>query len=893
LKAIFAPGDYVLVRPIETWTESGKKISCVDFKGITYLHLDVNNGGQHGETAFRILLPPVIQRAATERTNVFFGVCPRCGPGGSSKNFDQAWQIRTVRVLWLDIDHVTVEEVRDRIKAAGLPEPSIIVHSGNGCHVYWLLSEPYLIDDAGDPDPVHAEFIDQGDDKKKKVRKYRLEGKEKLYLDIKSNVPELSVKAQLIQDVIAGIASKVGGDHTQDLSRILRIPGTMNRKDEKNGKTPVPCTLVECDPNRRYPFDVFAPLATASPQKAHREKLAKVKLPSHRKLSPSKKDKFAELRLACDTAAVGDRSEADFALCCFAITSGMSKDDVWAEVQNVGKFAEGGQRYFDRTWTAAETEVRSQILTRVEKSAKRKMRLPEAGETPAGDVDEQPDGEQGMVKTLADIICKNEHFAQDAGGKLYRYVSGAYRPKGERFVSAQVKALCIDLRKADEWSTRLASEVVEFIRVDAPELWERPRLDILNVKNGLLRVADRALLSHSPDHLSSVQLPVEYNPKATCPAITKFVSEVFPPDATLLAWELAGWLMLPSTSIQKAVLLLGEGANGKSTWLTLLISFLGKGNSSAVSLHKLESDKFAAARLIGKLANICPDLPSEHLAGTSVFKAITGGDPVPAEYKFKDSFDFTPYARLVFSANHPPRSADASHAFFRRWVVIPFDRTFSPKQQVPRAILDARLSAPAELSGLLNLSLDALARLERQRGFSEPNSIRRAWGEFHAATDPLAVWIERWTVDDPQTLVAKSVLIAAYNADCQRNGRPPLTNKAFGLALRRVRPNIEEGQRVMGGGRPWCYIGIGMSGAPSQASQSTESCPVESRNSRDARDSLYPVLLSHVRVNRGVSNEGDIQEKDRADRVHRVHSVNGEGPPTDIPEAARQSTPAG
>jgi hypothetical protein len=46
-------------------------------------------------------------------------------------------------------------------------------------------------------------------------------------------------------------------------------------------------------------------------------------------------------------------------------------------------------------------------------------------------------------------------------------------------------------------------------------------------------------------------------------------------------------------------------------------------------------------------------------------------------------------------------------------------------------------------------------------------------------------------------------------------------------------------------------------------------------------------------VNRGVSNEGDIQEKDRADRVHRVHSVNGEGPPTDIPEAARQSTPAG
>ena len=48
-----------------------------------------------------------------------------------------------------------------------------------------------------------------------------------------------------------------------------------------------------------------------------------------------------------------------------------------------------------------------------------------------------------------------------------------------------------------------------------------------------------------------------------------------------------------------------------------------------------------------------------------------------AEYKFKDSFEFVPYARLVFSANHPPKSQDASPAFFRRWLVVPFERTFA------------------------------------------------------------------------------------------------------------------------------------------------------------------------------------------------------------------------
>jgi hypothetical protein len=53
-------------------------------------------------------------------------------------------------------------------------------------------------------------------------------------------------------------------------------------------------------------------------------------------------------------------------------------------------------------------------------------------------------------------------------------------------------------------------------------------------------------------------------------------------------------------------------------------------------------------------------------ANGAKFKALWAGDTLVAEYKFKDSFEFTPYARLVFSANHPPRSADSSHAFFRR-----------------------------------------------------------------------------------------------------------------------------------------------------------------------------------------------------------------------------------
>ena len=86
-----------------------------------------------------------------------------------------------------------------------------------------MLVEPYLIDDVGDPPPVFTEFTDQGVGKKK-VRKYlKGDGDEKIYIDGKDkhNVPPLSAKAQQIQDILAGIASKIDGDHTTDLSRIL------------------------------------------------------------------------------------------------------------------------------------------------------------------------------------------------------------------------------------------------------------------------------------------------------------------------------------------------------------------------------------------------------------------------------------------------------------------------------------------------------------------------------------------------------------------------------------------------------------------------------------------------------------------------------------------------
>ena len=423
---------------------------------------------------------------------------------------------------------------------------------------------------------------------------------------------------------------------------------------------------------------------------------------------------------------------------------------------------------------------------------------------------------KALTVTLADAITDDTAFAQDGGGKLYRYDGGTYRPDGETFLRQQVKTLLLDWHLPGLWTIERVRGVVEYVRVDAPLLWETPPLDRICVRNGLIDVSGDVpvLLDHTPDFLSAVQLPVVYDPAATCPAWEQFVSEVFPADATAVPWEVAAWLMVPDRSLQKAVLLMGEGSNGKSVFLAALTAFLGRSNTAAVSLHKLEQDRFAVSRLVGKLADIVPDLPTAHLASTSTFKTVTGGDAVQAEYKFRDAFEFSPFARLVFSANAYPRAPDASRAFFRRWLVVPFERTFTPgTDALPRRDLDALLAAPGELSGLLNKALAALPRV-LDRGFTDAKSLGDALAEFQSVTDPLTVWLTQNTYVAPEASIAKSILIQAYNNDGRASGRPGETANAFARALKRHYPWVGERQVTVLGQHRWVWTGIGYGPGP-------------------------------------------------------------------------------
>lgn len=395
----------------------------------------------------------------------------------------------------------------------------------------------------------------------------------------------------------------------------------------------------------------------------------------------------------------------------------------------------------------------------------------------------------GFVSARAGALLKAEsHIALGEDDRLYRYHEGVYVRDGEQLARARLRELL-----GDKFKRRHLDEVLAWLRAESPSIPARPpEPHLLNVRNGLLDWRPGELRAHSPEHRSAIQIPVEWQPHACCPEIERFLEEVLPDEQTVqLVLEIIGYALLADLSLHTAVLLLGPGRNGKSVLLTIIRALLGAANVASVPLQLFSESRFAAATVYGKLANVCGDLDARAIERTDVFKMMTGGDAIHAEWKYGQPFSFTSFALPIFSANEAPYSRDQSDAWFERWIVIPMPKVIAPEKRDPD--LAAKLTSQAELEGLLVAAVEALRRLLERGRFQIPQAVRDAGRDYRQELDSVAGWLaDRCDLRDPQAVTGRSVLFASYREWCQANGhRFPLRADAVYSRLRQ-HPDLTE-----------------------------------------------------------------------------------------------------
>lgn len=345
-----------------------------------------------------------------------------------------------------------------------------------------------------------------------------------------------------------------------------------------------------------------------------------------------------------------------------------------------------------------------------------------------------------LVDALARAVCDHTPIGADPTGTLWSYRDGLWTRGGEQTVRVHVaRAL------GDKYRAAHAANIVSYLSAQPAQIQpDQVRTDLLNVANGMLDWRTGQLHPHDPSHGSITQIPVPWRPDAACPATTRWLHDVFAGDQAMVdfALEVAGYALYGDNPLHKAVLLHGSGRNGKGTWLRLLTALLGRANISGVSPQALDENRFSVAELHGKLANLIGDVDPRTFTATETFKQVTGGDLLLAERKYGQPFHFTARALMIAAFNALPRTADTSEGFFARWLVVPFTQYFPPEKADPR--IEQQLHSPAELEGLLRLSVDGLRRLMARGKFDPPQAVTDATALFRRDADPVRSFLSEY-----------------------------------------------------------------------------------------------------------------------------------------------------
>ena len=222
----------------------------------------------------------------------------------------------------------------------------------------------------------------------------------------------------------------------------------------------------------------------------------------------------------------------------------------------------------------------------------------------------------------------------------------------------------------------------------------------------------------------------------------------------------------------------GSGANGKSVFFDVVTALFDEENISHFGLHHL-THEYNRAKIANKLLNYASEVSTRLESET--FKQMASGEPIQARLPYGQPFTLTSYAKLVFNCNELPRDVEHNKAFFRRFLIIPFDVTIEDGRQdteLAKAIIES------ELAGVFNWLLGGLKRLLEQKKFTRCKAVEAALAAYQRESDSVAMFLaDGGYQPDPISKFSLSELYHDYKSYCSDNGYKPLGRNKFGKRL--------------------------------------------------------------------------------------------------------------
>lgn len=326
---------------------------------------------------------------------------------------------------------------------------------------------------------------------------------------------------------------------------------------------------------------------------------------------------------------------------------------------------------------------------------------------------------------------------------------------------------------------------------------------LLNTTNGTIDLRNGELRPPDPGQLLTKLAGAAYDPQATAPNWNAHLSRVLPdPEIRAFLQRLAGLSALGVVREHILPLLVGQGANGKTSTINAIAAALGDyaGQSSTDLLLRGRRSAGQAtpelADLRGlRLVSVSETPEDGQLAGERA-KSITGGDEITARRLHGNPFTFKPSHTVWVATNHRPRVPDDGHAMWRRLILIPFD-VIIPEPEQDRD-LDQKLAA--ERDGILRWITDG-TRTYLEHGLNPPEAVVAATATYRTDEDHFGTFLTERTTEEPDASTKASEILAAQHTWAATAGEHSLTPNALAQKLQArgyERRRVKTGTRWFG-----------------------------------------------------------------------------------------------
>jgi len=252
--------------------------------------------------------------------------------------------------------------------------------------------------------------------------------------------------------------------------------------------------------------------------------------------------------------------------------------------------------------------------------------------------------------------------------------------------------------------------------------------------------------------------------------------------------------------------MVGPTRGGKGLIARIEQALIGKSNSCGPTLSSFNGE-FGLAPLIGKSLAVISDARfSGKNSGPIVERllSISGEDTLTINRKYREQWSGKLPTRLHVISNELPQLGDASTAIVGRFIILILSRSWLGKENHQ---LEVQLRE--ELPGILNWSLDGLARLNRNEGrFTRVPSAEEAIITLRDLASPVGAFVRDRCTQRASLQVGVDKLYAAFKEWCQDSEYPKSPKAVFGRNLTAACPTVRRARLGPRASRVYVYQGI-------------------------------------------------------------------------------------